>query len=174
MADRTQAGPRPTDAADGYPVSVEITYGLDRIAITLQNVNSFREIQWSPALTEGDVNLQAEQEHSKYYFEIADVERLRAMYDLYEAEAAACLDQNLVLPAHGSPVRGPEIAGLCDANHTAVTRGLDMPLAATRVPSDTETVVRSHEKLRGNDAIEPIAPPWGNGAHFAMMPLAEK
>jgi glycyl-tRNA synthetase len=82
------------------PVSVEITYGLDRIAIALQHVGSFRDIQWSPSLTEGDVNLQGEQEHSKYYFEIANVERLRQMYDLYDAEARACLDQGLVLPAH--------------------------------------------------------------------------
>ena len=82
------------------PVSVEITYGLERIAIALQNVSSFRDIQWSSTLTDGDVNLQAEQEHSKYYFEIADVPRLRQMYDLYEAEAQACLEQNLVLPAH--------------------------------------------------------------------------
>jgi glycyl-tRNA synthetase len=82
------------------PVSVEITYGLERIAIALQGVSSFRDIQWSPSLTDGDVNLQAEQEHSKYYFEIADVERLRQMYDLFEAEAKACLDQGLVLPAH--------------------------------------------------------------------------
>ncbi|MCX8062521.1 MAG: glycine--tRNA ligase subunit alpha, partial [Anaerolineales bacterium] len=82
------------------PVSVEITYGLERIAIALQRVSSFREIQWNQAFTDGDVNLQAEQEHSKYYFEIADVERLRQMYDLFEAEANACLEQGLVLPAH--------------------------------------------------------------------------
>jgi glycyl-tRNA synthetase len=82
------------------PVSVEITYGLERIAITLQGVSSFRDIQWSPTLTDGDVNLQAEQEHSRYYFEIADVERLRQMYDLFEAESRACLDQGLILPAH--------------------------------------------------------------------------
>lgn len=82
------------------PVSVEITYGLERIAIALQQVSSFREIQWSPTLTDGDVNLQAEQEHSKYYFEVADVERLRQMYDLFEAEANACLEKGLVLPAH--------------------------------------------------------------------------
>jgi len=82
------------------PVSVELTYGLERIAIALQRVNSFRDIQWSPSLTDGDVNLQAEQEHSKYYFEIADVERLRQMYDIYEAEAEICLANNLVLPAH--------------------------------------------------------------------------
>jgi glycyl-tRNA synthetase len=82
------------------PVSVELTYGLERIAIALQNVDSFRDIRWSPALTDGDVNLQAEQEHSKYYFEIADVERLRQMFDLFEHEAGACLAQSLVLPAH--------------------------------------------------------------------------
>ncbi len=82
------------------PVSVEITYGLERIAIALQQVSSFRDIQWSPSLTDGDVNLQAEQEHSKYYFEIADIDRLRQMYDLFEAEANRCLEEGLILPAH--------------------------------------------------------------------------
>lgn len=82
------------------PVSVEITYGLERIAIALQRIGSFRDIRWNQTFTDGDVNLQAEQEHSKYYFEIADVERLRLMYDLFEAEANGCLEQGLVLPAH--------------------------------------------------------------------------
>jgi glycyl-tRNA synthetase len=82
------------------PVSVEITYGLDRIAIALQRARGFTEIRWNVTLTAGDVNLQAEQEHSKYYFEVADVERLRRMYDLFEDEAEAALQQGLVLPAY--------------------------------------------------------------------------
>jgi glycyl-tRNA synthetase len=82
------------------PVSVEITYGLDRIAISLQRVDGFTAIRWNDRLTSGDINLQAEQEQSTYYFEVADVERLKAMYDLYEQEANACLAKNLVLPAH--------------------------------------------------------------------------
>jgi glycyl-tRNA synthetase len=82
------------------PVSVEITYGLDRIAISLQRVEGFTAIRWNDQLTSGDINLQAEQEHSTYYFEVADVERLKSMYDLYEQEATACLAKNLVLPAH--------------------------------------------------------------------------
>lgn len=90
-----QAGGRLCD-----PVSVEMTYGLDRIAIALQRVKGFTEIRWNDDITCGDVNLQAEQEHSKYYFETADVERLKRMYDLYEEEARACLSHNLVLPAH--------------------------------------------------------------------------
>ncbi len=82
------------------PVSVEITYGLDRIAIALQRVNGFTEIRWNEKLTAGDLNLQAEQEQSRYYFDVAEVERLKKMYDLYEQEANACLAENLVLPAH--------------------------------------------------------------------------
>jgi glycyl-tRNA synthetase len=82
------------------PVSVEITYGLERIAMPLQRARTFRNIRWSPERTYGDVNLQGEQEHSKYYFEIADVERLRQMYNLFEAEAKSALDNGLVLPAH--------------------------------------------------------------------------
>ncbi len=82
------------------PVSVEITYGLERIAIALQRISGFREIRWSDHLTYGDVNLMAEREHSTYYFETADVERLQEMYDAYEEEAGAALDRNLVLPAY--------------------------------------------------------------------------
>jgi len=87
------------------PVSVELTYGLDRIAIALQRVHGFTEIRWNDTLTAGDVNLQAEQEHSKYYFETADVGRLRQMYDLYEAEARQCVSEGLVLPAHDYVLR---------------------------------------------------------------------
>jgi glycyl-tRNA synthetase len=98
--------------AGGYvldPVSVELTYGLDRIAIALQRVRGFQEIRWNrpaggsnglPVLTAGDVNLQAEQEHSRYYFEIGDIERLKQMYQLFEAEANNALAHSLVLPAY--------------------------------------------------------------------------
>ena len=82
------------------PVSVEITYGLDRIAISLQGVNGFTSIRWNEKLTSGDINLQAEQEQCTYYFELADVERLKKMYELFELEAKVCLDNKLVLPAH--------------------------------------------------------------------------
>jgi len=82
------------------PVSVEITYGLERIAMALQGSYNFKKIQWSPNFTYGDVNYQAEYEHSRYYFEAADIERLYEMYDLFEKEANLALDQGLVLPAH--------------------------------------------------------------------------
>jgi glycyl-tRNA synthetase len=82
------------------PVSVEITYGLDRILIALNNAAAIWDEPWNATVKYGEVRRQEEFEHSKYYFEIADVERLRQMYDLYRAEAGACLAAGLVLPAH--------------------------------------------------------------------------
>ena len=82
------------------PVSVEITYGLERIAMSLQGVRHFKDIQWSPERTYGDVNLMGEREHSAYYFDVADVDRTRKMYELYEREAERAIEAGLVLPAH--------------------------------------------------------------------------
>ncbi|GAB4497022.1 MAG: glycine--tRNA ligase [Anaerolineales bacterium] len=82
------------------PVAVEITYGLERIAMALQGVRDFRNIRWNEQRTYGDVHLQSEREYSQYAFEIASVEQLRSMYTAYRAEAEAALAANLVLPAH--------------------------------------------------------------------------
>jgi glycyl-tRNA synthetase len=82
------------------PVSVEITYGLERILIALNNAGAIWDEPWSEAVNYGEIRHQEEYEHSKYYFEIADVDRLRQMYENFDAEANACLDAGLVLPAH--------------------------------------------------------------------------
>ena len=82
------------------PVSVEITYGLERIAMVIQGVRHFADIRWSPERTYGDVNLMGEREHSTYYFDVADVDRMRKLYDMYEKEANIAIDNGLVLPAH--------------------------------------------------------------------------
>lgn len=82
------------------PVSVELTYGLERIAMTLQGVRSFQAIRWNNERTDGDVNLQGEKEHSAYYYDVADVGRVQQMFSLYEAEANLALEKGLVLPAH--------------------------------------------------------------------------
>jgi len=90
------------------PVSVEITYGLERILIALNNAKSIWNEPWGSiqdresvsVVTYGEIRRQEEFEHSKYYFETADVERVRAMYDLFSAEADACLAGGLIVPAH--------------------------------------------------------------------------
>jgi glycyl-tRNA synthetase len=82
------------------PVAVEITYGLERILIALNNAVAIWDEPWGAGVTYGEVRRRDEFEQSKYYFETADVTRLRQMYDLYKAEAEACLAQGLVVPAH--------------------------------------------------------------------------
>jgi glycyl-tRNA synthetase len=82
------------------PVSVEITYGLDRIALALQGVNSVWELDYGAGTIYGDLLLQAEIEHCRYYFDLAEVETLRNIYDGYESEAKRALAAGLVAPAH--------------------------------------------------------------------------
>jgi glycyl-tRNA synthetase len=86
------------------PVSVEITYGLERILIGLNGAGGATGAIWDKeygaGISYGEIRRQEEFEHSKYYFETADVERVRAMYDLFSAEADACLAAGLIVPAH--------------------------------------------------------------------------
>ncbi|MCC7117921.1 MAG: glycine--tRNA ligase subunit beta [Anaerolineales bacterium] len=82
------------------PISVEITYGLERILIALNNAKAIWNEEYGAGVTYGEIRRQEEFEHSKYYFETADVERIRQMYALFSAEADACLAQNLIVPAH--------------------------------------------------------------------------
>jgi len=82
------------------PVSVELTYGLERILMAIQGVTHFGDIRWDDRRTYGDLNLAAEQQHSQYYFELADVAQLRQMFDGYEAEAVRALEADLTLPAY--------------------------------------------------------------------------
>ncbi len=81
------------------PICAELTYGLERIALYLQDVGSFFDIKWNDQLVYGDVYHQSEVEFSKYHFESADVETLFNLFDAYEKEALACLKADLILPA---------------------------------------------------------------------------
>ncbi len=73
---------------------------LSGIAMTLQGVRHFADIQWSAERTHGDVNLMGEREHSTYYFDVADVDSVRQMGEIYEQEAVRAIEAGLVLPAH--------------------------------------------------------------------------
>ncbi|NDJ62301.1 MAG: glycine--tRNA ligase subunit alpha [Chloroflexi bacterium] len=86
------------------PVSVEITYGLERIALPLQNRDAVWDIDWlggdGTALTYGDIYLRSEIEHCTYYFEVADVDGLKATFDVYESESARALEAGLLIPSY--------------------------------------------------------------------------
>ena len=105
-----QAGGYPLD-----PIPVEYTYGLERIVMYLQGVAEVWQIDWDGRRTYGDVLKTPEIEHCKYDFEIADVNRLKTMYDLFEAEAKSCLAHRLVTPAHDYVLRCSHTFNLLDA-----------------------------------------------------------
>ncbi|HUW08751.1 MAG TPA: glycine--tRNA ligase subunit beta [Anaerolineae bacterium] len=82
------------------PVAVEITYGLERIAMFLQDVSEVWDLQWSDQHTYGDLLRVPEVEHCEYAFNVGDVERLKLMYDLCELESQAASERGLVIPAY--------------------------------------------------------------------------
>jgi glycyl-tRNA synthetase len=101
------------------PVSVEITYGLERILIGLNGAFSATGAIWDEeygsGVTYGEIRRREEFEHSKYYYEVADVERARKMYDLFSAEADACLAQGLLVPAHDYVLKSSHTFNILDA-----------------------------------------------------------
>ena len=95
--------------------SVEITYGLERIAMTLQRVRDFKQIRWNEERSYGDIYQVAEREHSTYYYEVADVARMREMFQLFEAEANLALERGLVLPAYDNIIKCSHTFNVMDA-----------------------------------------------------------
>lgn len=95
--------------------SVEITYGLERIAMTLQRVSHFKDLRWNESRLYGDVNQVAEREHSTYYYEVASVARLREMFNLFTQEAENALEHGLVLPAYDNVIKCSHTFNVLDA-----------------------------------------------------------
>ena len=100
---------------EAKPVSVEITYGLERITMFIQRRSSAFEIEWAPGMTYGELRLQDEAEQSAYSFDRADVETLRAGFAAGEAEASRLLDAGLVLPAYDHVLKCSHMFNLLDA-----------------------------------------------------------
>ena len=97
------------------PVALEITYGLERIAMYIQNKESVFDIMWNNEPKYGDIYLQNEIEQSKYNFEYSDAERLFALFDAYQKEVDNCLNAELVLPAYDYVLKCSHTFNLLDA-----------------------------------------------------------
>ncbi|MBD2073891.1 glycine--tRNA ligase subunit alpha [Phormidium sp. FACHB-592] len=100
---------------DCRPVSIEITYGLERLTMYLQNVNAFTKIQWNDAVTYGDVHLQGEIEQSAYNFDASNPEMLFTLFNLYEQEARQLVERALVSPSLDYVLKCSHTFNLLDA-----------------------------------------------------------
>ena len=102
-----------------YPVTGEITYGLERLAMYLQGVDSVYDLVWTKGqfgtVTYGDVFHQNEVEQSTYNFEYANVEKMFELFDFYEVEAARLIAAELPLPAYEQVIKASHCFNLLDA-----------------------------------------------------------
>ncbi|MDC4261114.1 glycine--tRNA ligase subunit alpha [Acinetobacter baumannii] len=102
-----------------YPVTGEITYGLERLAMYLQGVDSVYDLVWTKGqfgtVTYGDVFHQNEVEQSTYNFEYAPVDKLFELFDFYESEANRLMEAKLPLPAYEQVVKASHTFNLLDA-----------------------------------------------------------
>jgi glycyl-tRNA synthetase alpha chain len=85
---------------DLSPVPVEITYGLDRLEMFLEQKDDIYDLDWSSDVTYGDLRHREEREFSEYNFNVADVNTLRRAFQASQKEAARLVDRNLLLPAY--------------------------------------------------------------------------
>ena len=97
------------------PVALELTYGLERIAMYLQNVNSVYDVMWNKELKYGEIYLQNEIEQSKYNFEVSSADKLFKMFDIFQEEVENCVENKLVLPAYDYVLKCSHTFNLLDA-----------------------------------------------------------
>ncbi len=96
-------------------IPVEITYGLERIAMYLQGVENVFDLEWAPGITYGDLRKREEYEQSVYAFEKADVPKLRKWFEEFEEEAHRLIDEGLVYPAYDYILKCSHVFNLLDA-----------------------------------------------------------
>ncbi len=100
---------------DCRPVPIEITYGLERLAMYLQEVDAFTKIRWTDEVTYGDVHLQGEIEQCTYNFQASNPDMLFTLFGLYEREAEQLTQRGLVLPSLDCVLKCSHTFNLLDA-----------------------------------------------------------
>lgn len=134
---------------DCKPVCSEITYGLERLATSIQNKDSVYDIEWVGDTTYGDIYLQDEIDYSTYNFEVADVEALQTWFDMYEREAKRVVEKGLVLPAYDYVLKCSHSFNLLDARGAISVTERTNYIARVRVLARlcAQAYVEQREKL---------------------------
>ncbi len=102
---------------DLKPISGEITYGCERIAMYLQGVDNVYDLEWIDGIKYGDIHHQTEVEFSHYNFEEADTDMLFQLFDMYEKECVRLAEKELVFPAYDFVLKGSHAFNLLDARN---------------------------------------------------------
>lgn len=112
---------------DLMPISAELTYGLERIAVFLNDTDSVFDLQWNEEFTYGDLRTKEEYEFSKYSFSVANGSSLFEMFDLYEKESRRALGEACVRPAYDYCLKCSHIFNLLDCSGAiSVTKRVEL------------------------------------------------
>jgi glycyl-tRNA synthetase alpha chain len=137
---------------DLRPIPAEITYGLERIAMYLQNVDSVYDLCWAPGVTYGDVHRRTELEFSRFNFDVAGTALHARLFEMYEDEARRLLKQELVLPAYDYCLKCSHLFNLLDARGTVSVTERASYLG--RLRGIARAVAEGHLRRRaGGDAV---------------------
>ncbi|MBI4052293.1 MAG: glycine--tRNA ligase subunit alpha [Elusimicrobia bacterium] len=124
------------------PIPVEITYGLERLALYSQKKKNIFELNWNDHISYGKVHQDSEKQFSQYHFETADTDILRAHFDDYEREAAAILKKGLYLPAYDLTLKCSHAFNLLDARGAiSVTERTEI---ITRIRTLAKSIAHEH------------------------------
>jgi glycyl-tRNA synthetase alpha chain len=128
------------------PVAAEITYGLERICMYLQNVETFVDLRWNEQYSYADIHLQAEVEFSHYNFDEADTELLFKHFEDFEREGTRLLAKGLVIPGYDCCMKASHCFNVLDARGAiSVTERQKYIL---RVRKMARTAAESHVEKR--------------------------
>jgi glycyl-tRNA synthetase alpha chain len=97
------------------PIPVELTYGMERIAMYLQEVDDVYDLKWTEGITYGDIYHRREWEYSSYNFEKADVQMLLRLFEMYEGECKRLIDDGLIFPAYDYCLKCSHTFNILDA-----------------------------------------------------------
>ncbi|GEN31073.1 glycyl-tRNA synthetase alpha chain [Cerasibacillus quisquiliarum] len=100
---------------EAHPVTVELTYGIERLASYIQDKENVFDLEWTEGITVGDIFLQPEYEHSTYTFELSDTDLLFKLFNMYENEAKRVMEKGLVFPAYDYVLKCSHTFNLLDA-----------------------------------------------------------
>lgn len=133
---------------DTDPVSVEITFGLERLATYIQDQKNVFDLTWTDEVGYGEVFLQPEYEHSKYTFEVSNQELLFRLFNDYEQEAKQALASSLVFPAYDYILKCSHVFNLLDARGAISVTERTAYIARVRnlAKSCAKTFVKEREK----------------------------
>src|SRR5699024_7790219 len=100
---------------EASPVSVELTYGIERLASYIQDKENVFDLEWTDGVSVNDIFFQPEYEHSKYTFEESDIDMLFQLFTMYENEARITMEKGLVFPAYDYVLKCSHTFNLLDA-----------------------------------------------------------